>query len=210
MAVGGTFTLDEVMDELERDDLFEDESEDEFDGYLDGDIDGDMNRDTGVSDEDRDGDMDACRGGDRDDWSDEREQCRDEGAALNVGENIEIGASSDDDEFVPEYILQPGCSANVEGNSPLSYFSLLVTNDMLEHIVSQTNIYANQFIANHDLAPHSRVRRWSKAVHDVCELLRFLAIVIVMGIVRYPQMESHWSTLWPYSNSHFASVSVYK
>ena len=44
---------------------------------------------------------------------------------------------------------------------------------------------------------------------DVAELLQFLAIVIVIGIVRYPQIEIHWSTLWLYSNAQFSSVSLH-
>ena len=57
---------------------------------------------------------------------------------------------------------------------------------MLEHIVAQTNLSAQQFIESNDLAPHSRVRRWSKGVHDLSELKHFLSLIIVMGLVRYP------------------------
>ena len=74
--------------------------------------------------------------------------------------------------------------------------------------MDQTNLYAEQFIAFNDLGPHSCARRWTKRVFDVAELLQFLAMVVVMGIVRYPQIESHWSTLWPYSNAQFSSVSL--
>ena len=183
MAARDVFTLDDVMNELDADELFEDESEDDFDGYLDADSDGER---------------------DERDMGDERDHTED----LDVGgENVEMDAGASDD--LPEYTCTPGCTATVEESSPLSYFSLLLTDDMLHHIVEQTNLNANQYIGSHELGPHSRVRRWTKHVHDVCELLRFLAIIIVMGIVRYPQIESHWSTLWPYSNTHFASVSAY-
>ena len=40
MVARDVFTLDDVMNELDADDLFEDESEDDFDGYLDTDSDG--------------------------------------------------------------------------------------------------------------------------------------------------------------------------
>ena len=178
MAARATFTLNEVIDELDGSNLFEeDESEDDFDGYLDD-----------------------------DDVEYEREMEETEAGDLDIGENVQIGPSGDDD--LPEYTLTPGCSTSLEGNSPFAYFSLLMTPSILQHIVDQTNLYADQFISSHDLCPHSRVRRWAKRVHDVCELLQFLAIIIIMGIVRYPHIESHWSTLWPYSNTHFASVSL--
>ena len=131
----------------------------------------------------------------------------------SVGAYVEIGAESEIESIeeglhtIPEYTLQAGCSASVEGENPLSFFSLLITDNMLEHIVAQTNLNAQQYIDSHDLAPHSRVRRWSKGLHDIDELRRFLAIIIIMGLVRYPQIEYHWGTQWPYSNSHFSSVS---
>ena len=188
MAGRNTFTLDEVMNEL---DGMEDDSEDDFDGYLD--LDTDEREKRGEKSANLDVRARNTRG---------------ESQNLDVGANIEIGASgtssideNDQFESIPEYTLQPGCSADVGGNSPLEYFSLLFSNDMLEHIVTQTNL-------SHDLGPHSRVRRWSKAVHDLSELQRFLAIIIIMGLVRYPQIESHWSTLWPYSNAQFSTVSV--
>ena len=109
---------------------------------------------------------------------------------------------------VPEYSLNPGCSAAVEGNNPFSFFSLLINNSILQTIVDQTNFYAQQFISSHDLDPHSRARRWAKGTFDIAELLQVLAIIIVMGIVHYPQIESHWPTLWPYSNTQFSSVGV--
>ena len=96
----------------------------------------------------------------------------------------------------------------MEGDRPLDYLSLLITDDMLQHIVHQTNLYAEQFISSTELAPHSRVRRWGKLVHDLHELKRFLAIIIVMGLVRYPQIENHWATMWPFTNAHCSSVSA--
>ncbi len=46
-----------------------------------------------------------------------------------------------------------------------------------------------------------------KSEHDIDELCQFLAITIIMGLVRYAQIEHHWATQWPYSNTHFSSVS---
>ena len=126
MAARATFTLDEVIDELDGSDLFEeDESEDDFDGYLDDD---DVEYEREMEETEQTGDLD-------------------------IGETVEIGPSSDDD--LPEYTLTPGCSTSVEGNSPFNYFSLLMTPSILQHIVDQTNLYASQFISSHDLGPHS-------------------------------------------------------
>ena len=96
----------------------------------------------------------------------------------------------------------------MEGNRPIDYFSLLVTEDMLQNTVTQTNLHAQQYIDNNDIPPHSRVRRWSKSLFDINELRRFFAIIILMGLVRYPQIESHWAVLWPFTNTHCSSVSA--
>ena len=55
--------------------------------------------------------------------------------------------------------------------------------EILEHIVEHTNLYVMQYIETHELAPRSRIRQWSKCVHDVAELRRFLSIIIIMGLV---------------------------
>ena len=119
----------------------------------------------------------------------------------------EVAVEMDAPYVVTDYTLLAGCSVPMEGESPLEYFSLLLTDSMLENIVAYTNLSAEQFIDTHELAPHSRVRRWSKNVHDLDELRQFLAIVIMMGLVRYPQIEHHWATQWPYVNTNFSSVS---
>ena len=69
----------------------------------------------------------------------------------NVGANVEVGGCSSDSEEseadeVPVYDQQAGCSASVEGESPIDFFSLLINNSMLQHIVDQTNLHAQQFI----------------------------------------------------------------
>ena len=60
-----------------------------------------------------------------------------------VGAYVEIGGadsdtgSMDDLDEIPQYLLQAGCSASVENESPLEFLSLLLfTHNMLEHIVS--------------------------------------------------------------------------
>ena len=74
---------------------------------------------------------------------------------------MEVGSGRD--ESLPEYTGTPGCTASVEdSSSPFSFFSLLVTESMLENIVQQTSLNAEQFISSHELGPYSRVRRWAK------------------------------------------------
>jgi len=49
----------------------------------------------------------------------------------------------------------------MNGFSADDFFQLFVTNDLLQHFVTQTNLFANQFIEEHpDLPPFSTVRQW--------------------------------------------------
>ena len=126
----------------------------------------------------------------------------------SVGAEVEVASGDmDESDSVPDYTQQAGCSTPMDGESPIDFFSLLFTDSMLHHIVAQTNLSAQQFIESHELAPHSGVRCWSKSVHNIDELRQFLAMIVIMGLVHYPQIEHHWATQWPYSNTHFSSVS---
>ena len=154
MATGGTLTVEDVLYELDRDS----DSEDDFDGYLD------------------------TREREEEDFNTvEEEPVVDEvGASMkvadDVGANVEIASESgsdDSDDLVPEYTRQPGCNIPVGDDRPIRYFSHLITNDMLQNVVTQTNLYAQQYIEGHDLAPHSRVRLWSKSILDMSQLQRF-------------------------------------
>ena len=61
---------------------------------------------------------------------------------------------------------------------------------------------------SHTLAPQSRKRQWQKVEHTVDELWKFLVLILVMGLVRYPTIERHWCTTWPCAIEGFSSVSV--
>ena len=182
--------MSEVVDGLDGSD-FEDDSEDDFDGYLDVD-------ECGLEEEE--GELLAVQ---------ESVGAEVVGAevVVDMDSSSTVPDSMDSSPTVPDYTLQAECSVPVEVESPLDFFSLLLTEEMLQNIVTQTNLSAQQFVETHELPPHSRVRQWSKSVHDIDELRQFLAIVLIMGLVQYPQIEHHWSTQWPYSNTHFSSVS---
>ena len=175
MATRANLTVDDVLDELDRDE-YESDSEDDFDGYVD---------------------------------TTEREQ-HDNVVEEPILEHMDVGANVENaSESGSDDTCQPGCTIPVGDNRPIHYLSHLVTDDMLQKIVTQTSLYAQQYIESHDLSPHSRVRRWSKSVFDVSQLQRFLAIIIIMGLVRYPQIESHWAVHWPFTNTHCSSVRIY-
>ena len=74
------------------------------------------------------------------------------------------------------------------------FFKLYITDQIIDHIVVQTNLYAQQFIEQHqnNLRPHSLVHQWKAT--DRAEILTLLAVVILMGIDHKPRFAMHWST----------------
>ena len=84
-----------------------------------------------------------------------------------------------------QYRGAPGCSATLTGNALIDYFSLFVNERMLQHIVEQTILNSKQFMESHTLGQHSRIQQWLKEEHTITELRRFLALTIVIGIIRH-------------------------
>ena len=109
---------------------------------------------------------------------------------------------------IPEFDQPVGCAEDMTGASPLQFFQQMVTEEMLEKIVEQTNLYAQQYMQSTNLPPHSRAHGWSRATFDTAELKKFLAMTITMGLVSYPELEDYWSTSWPYTTSAFSKVCV--
>ena len=110
------------------------------------------------------------------------------------------------DDGIPQYSLNSGCTQDMTNKAPIDFFQLFVTDDMLEAIVEQTNLFAQQYIDSHELSRRSRVQQWAKSPHDVVELKKFLALIILMGLISYPSIEDYWVTSWPFATSTFSSI----
>ena len=41
---------------------------------------------------------------------------------------------------------------------------------------------------------------------ESAEFLKFFALIIVIGINRFPKMEDHWSTKWPFGRQSFSRI----
>ena len=186
-------TLDEVVEEVQKSDSEdelsgnedevsgnEDESEDDFDGYIyEEEVGQRWEMDVQGNGSDVEGDGSDVGG----DGSDEEGDGSDQGQS---GSDQGQSSSDEDMDTVQPYTLESGCSVSFPENRPIDYFSQFVDESMLQHIVDQTKLYSEQFRASHTLTAHSRVRKWLKEEHTIAELQRFIALLIVMGIVRYP------------------------
>ena len=111
-----------------------------------------------------------------------------------------------DDGAIPTFTATPGCSHLLTDRTPLNFFHLMVSDEMLDNIVRQSCTYADQFIASHELGPRSRIHGWHRQDFNRDELKKFLALIIVMGLINLPQLEDHWVTTWPYCSQTFSKV----
>ena len=80
--------------------------------------------------------------------------------------------------------------------------------NIIEHIVQQTNLYAEQSIQcqqeQDKQQPHSRSRAWKPVT--LVELKKFFGLLFLTGIIRKPTLQSYWSTDELISTPMFAKV----
>ena len=128
----GTLSLDEVvkMLDIEYDDE-EDGSEDEFECYVD----------QGMDDRYEAGVVDGYA----------HEVIEDEA----VGENVQ---DADAHDSLPQYTQTPGLTKHMQGTSILDFFKHFLDDSVIDVIVSQTNLFADQILSGQVVRPFSRMR----------------------------------------------------
>ena len=75
--------------------------------------------------------------------------------------------------------------------SPLDVFSLLVDENIIRHIVAETNRYATQTLANRSLPQFARMNKWVET--DQKEMKKFFGLILWIGLVRLNSIEKYWS-----------------
>ena len=71
------------------------------------------------------------------------------------------------------------------------FFSLLVDENIIRHIVAETNRYATQTLANRSLPKFSRMNKWVET--DQKEMKKIFGLILWMGLVRLNNIEKYWS-----------------
>ena len=78
------------------------------------------------------------------------------------------------------------------GTQPLDLASCFLDDDFYKLLVTQTNLYANQYRTEHSLLPrYSRARLWKDVT---VEMRKFHALHLLTGIIRNPEISQYWST----------------
>ncbi|XP_014371394.2 piggyBac transposable element-derived protein 4 isoform X2 [Papilio machaon] len=84
----------------------------------------------------------------------------------------------------------------VSFTNPYEAFTAIWDREIIEVIVRETNIYAQQLttimLANGTICPNSRITRWQDT--NVNEVYTYFAIVLAMGVVVKSRLEEYWNT----------------
>ena len=98
------------------------------------------------------------------------------------------------DPEIPAFEGQPGLKLAVAGDQPLDYYRLFLTDKLIDHFITETNLYADQIIAvSRPQKQFARLKDWKKV--DRTEFLKFLGLTLLTGIVNKPSIASFWSTM---------------
>ncbi|XP_044732267.1 piggyBac transposable element-derived protein 4-like [Chrysoperla carnea] len=90
--------------------------------------------------------------------------------------------------------------------SVVSIYRRILTNEVLDLMVTQTNLYASQLKQNVNMSVHSRMTRWTDVTRE--EMMKFIALYMLMGIVKFPTFESYWKLDAIYYHPIFHNVNI--
>ena len=87
----------------------------------------------------------------------------------------------------------PGIQKDIiDPDSPIDYFEIYVTDDDIQDMVHQTNLYAAQQLQQKQLKENSRFKKWVDTT--INEMPRFLAMLIAMTLVVQLDISEYWTT----------------
>ncbi|GFV83483.1 probable RNA-directed DNA polymerase from transposon BS [Trichonephila clavipes] len=99
----------------------------------------------------------------------------------------------------------PGIKVCVgDSGDPFEYFNLFLDDEMFSFIVEETNRYAESFFENAELTPGSRAVKWKNTNKE--EMKRFIARLLLQGVVQKPVEQWFWSKRPSLSTPFFGKV----
>ena len=105
---------------------------------------------------------------------------------------------------LPAFTGRAGVLIETEDFTPLDFWKLYVDDDLMNHIVCQTNLYAEQVVHGPNIGPMSRKRDWSPTTK--VEMYKFFGLLFLTGLVKKPQIAQYWSTDPLYTTPLFGKI----
>ncbi|XP_068113414.1 piggyBac transposable element-derived protein 4-like [Hyperolius riggenbachi] len=91
----------------------------------------------------------------------------------------------------PPFTAQAGISIDTSNFSPMDFFQLIISDELLGMIVEQTNLYAQQHIAAHPGSSYAKPGHWKPTT--IPEFRTFLGLFLNMGITIKHHYKDYWS-----------------
>ncbi|GFX23456.1 piggyBac transposable element-derived protein 4 [Trichonephila clavipes] len=91
-----------------------------------------------------------------------------------------------------------------DSGDPVEYFNMFLDDEMFSFIVEETNRYAESFFENTELPPASRALKWKNTNKE--EMLRFISLMLLQGVVQKPVQKWFWSKRPILSTPFFGKV----
>lgn len=104
-----------------------------------------------------------------------------------------VDVDSNDEETPPDFpfTADPGFKVQSAGCSNVSQLiDLYFTDDFINLLVAQTNLYANQCLNSRRIGRNSRLKAWKDTTST--EMRVFLGLLLHMGTVNLPSLEHYW------------------
>ncbi|KAM4030257.1 piggyBac transposable element-derived protein 4-like [Anomaloglossus baeobatrachus] len=90
---------------------------------------------------------------------------------------------------IPDFVPQSGIQFETANLREIDFFKVYFSESIVSLMVEQTNLYAQQFLAEN---PNSSCSTWSPI--DSVEMMKYWGLVLNMGIVKKPEIRQYWST----------------
>lgn len=99
---------------------------------------------------------------------------------------------NDDPPFLTPFNDEDGGTLNRDPGGPdaLNFVKLFITDELIDLFVTETNNYANAKIQTQ--GGGGRLSRWKDTTRD--EFKVFIALILLIGVVRKSNVEDYWST----------------
>ncbi|XP_064109615.1 piggyBac transposable element-derived protein 4-like [Macrobrachium nipponense] len=81
---------------------------------------------------------------------------------------------------------------------PIDVYKQIITDDIINLIVQETNRYAEQKISSVTVTRRSKLRQWVPTNNE--EIEKFIGLIIYMGLVPFPEIQLYWSKSILYKN----------
>jgi hypothetical protein len=95
---------------------------------------------------------------------------------------------------IPLFTGNPAVQFAVQnGTDMMEYVDNNITPELIQIVVNQTNLYAQQQIVTmpQPITKHAHSEQWKPVTY---EMKKFLGLMFLTGVIRKPKLECYWST----------------